>query len=700
VIGVDRAASTPTSRSRRALATASATLVALAVALPAALSPAAAGAAEQPQAAVADGAAWLASRQQPTGAVPGFGGDWSMTAFAAAGIDAGSVRANGAAYSVRDFYHRRVWTGGPGSGSDWLTPSTTLAYGNLVRLATDYERAIIAAWAGGLDPARLSARQNLVAQLAGIYHPRPVTPDDPDVGPTEGSFGSPALFNGAVFGLLALERVADADRPRVPRALLHRIVRTIAGNRHDDGGWTFKRVTSQADRDERSDPELTAATLAALCRAGVAADDPLVADGFGFLRGRLRADGAIAPDYSATSDTDVTSWVVQAAHACGMGDTWPAGLPDGHPTPTAFLLDRQRPDGSFRATADDDNPADDVNTTQAAVGALAGGADDGAAGRAGFGADPPAGASWSAPRVARGTTVPLTLAIVAGDEDDDDPDVDVRLCRVDAPVGSTVVELLQRAASQASPPGCVTDLALTPDQAAVASLNGESAPAGRQWSTRRDGGPVTVAGSDREVCHGDTVSVFLAPVAAAESAGPSCPNVASDPDPYVPDPPAPDPGPGTTPGPPGPQPAPGTTPTPAPPPAPTPEADLPRAPATAKLPRVSLRISSARLTKSGRMTVRVGCPRKGAPREGCRVVLTASSRHRSWQDGALTRKRIGGRTTTVERGRTRTIRFRVKAAFRRDLRRAGRRSVRVEARIRTRDGATGPTRTAQRRVRR
>jgi len=116
-----------------------------------------------------------------------------------------------------------------------------------------------------------------------------------------------------------------------------------------------------------------------------------------------------------------------------------------------------------------------------------------------------------------------------------------------------------------------------------------------------------------------------------------------------------------------------------------------------RLPRVRVRVSSSRLTRGGRLTVRVGCPRSG-PTDGCRVALTASSRFRAWQDGALTRKRIGSRTITVKPGRTVTARMAVTPSFRRDLRRAGRRSVRVQARIRTKAGDEGPSRNASRRL--
>ena len=44
------------------------------------------------EAAKANAVQWIKKQQEPTGQIPGFGGDWTATAFAAAGVDVAGVR--------------------------------------------------------------------------------------------------------------------------------------------------------------------------------------------------------------------------------------------------------------------------------------------------------------------------------------------------------------------------------------------------------------------------------------------------------------------------------------------------------------------------------------------------------------------------------------------------------------------------------
>src|SRR5579872_1199685 len=98
----------------------------------------------QAQAAAARGAQWIASQQEADGDLGSFGGDWSMTALAASGVNAADVRTSALDPSAQDFYLASWTSEGPGGA------------------ATDDERAILTGYAGGLQTARLGAQTNLI----------------------------------------------------------------------------------------------------------------------------------------------------------------------------------------------------------------------------------------------------------------------------------------------------------------------------------------------------------------------------------------------------------------------------------------------------------------------------------------------------------------------------------------------------------
>ena len=126
---------------------------ALAVALVAA-TPATASPPDPVDEAVERGVGWLRAQQDPlTGEIAGFGGDWSLGALAAAGVDAAAVR-SGDGPSAQSFYLGHWTTGGDDPWQNWTAPSGAPDG----RPATDYERALLHAHAGGLQVTRLSRR--------------------------------------------------------------------------------------------------------------------------------------------------------------------------------------------------------------------------------------------------------------------------------------------------------------------------------------------------------------------------------------------------------------------------------------------------------------------------------------------------------------------------------------------------------------
>lgn len=630
---------------------------------------------QEMQAAVALGAAYLPTVQKDDGNLPGFGGDWALTSLAAAGVDAGTVRLTPVAPSAQDYF-LGVWTGGPSSNDDWTSPSGQkpgASPGTLRRPATDYERALLLAHAAGLPPTRLSADQNLVAQLAGIYRGRPAVPDGPDVGRSEGNFGSVGLFNGTVYGLLSLSRTA------VPQVLLDTIAQTIVSNQHDDGGWTFSRVTSAPARAGKSDIDMTGAALAALCDAGAGAADPVVERGVAFLASKLAADGSFASSYTSSGNTDSAAWATSGLNACGIDPNGPRFTSGAGKTPIDFLLGVQFKDGpdagAFRYLPTDTRP--NYYASQDAVRALAGES---------FSAQPKT--VRAAPAVADGTVVPQAIVIDAGT--DSTGERDLRFCRVYAPTGASVAELLQQAATTAEPAGCVTGLDVR--AGSVEALNGVSGDrALRRWLVRLDGGAARVAGP-QPVCHGQIVSLYIGRTSDATSAAaPSC--SAGPVDPGIG---GPDPGTGTgtdTPQPPSPeQPSPGGS-------HPTvvlqPATTVP--PVLAGLAVVGSGAKQQRAVRPdrrGRIRVTLDCP-SDAGANGCWSIVTAQAKVRLTPRGEARERRVGGRTIAVASGKRRTITVQLNAALRRDLQRAGKRAVRLQVRTRGAGAAATGTRTVR-----
>ena len=201
-------------------------LVATCVAV-ALLAPSAAAAATQEEIdqSVAEGVAWMRTQQNiTTGQITGFGGDYALSALAAAGVHAADVGTP----SAQDFY-AGLWAG------QTAASSTAILFGH----------------AAGLDVQRLSESTNLVALIAAAYNRG---------GELDGSFGNGAT-NLNAFTALALARVGAPSgraregqrlpaRPAAPRRRLgrrpcqHRRAARRGGQRRHD-----RRRARRAVRD-------------------------------------------------------------------------------------------------------------------------------------------------------------------------------------------------------------------------------------------------------------------------------------------------------------------------------------------------------------------------------------------------------------------------------------------------------------------
>ena len=433
--------------------------------------------------------AWLRTQQGPNqfepeepydGGIPGFGGDWAATAFAATGADtAGVVNPTYGPGSLQDHllaeYTSELWTGLPGT--------TFLG-------ATDYQRAALVAYAAGLDPARLSADSNLPAQIAGTWD-----------GAT-GSFG-PASANGTAFGILALRHTP------VPAWALAPAVAFLRRTQHDDGGWEFAAALTPEQKEAPGAPDMTGAAIAALCEAGVPAYDPQVAAGIAFLKKSLTPDGGFEYPFGGPN-TDSNAWAVSGLNACGIDPQSAEWTSTAGKTPVDYMLANQIATAGPEAGSFGYNEPSGANlyVTQDSIRALAGGV---------FTATPPS--LRTPPAVAAGTPVRHLVAIRLGAEN-------VRMCEVTAPVGASLTALLEAGATNSVPAGCITGLEV--DGGRLGSLDGVAREGSDEaWLARLDRGPAAVAGS-QSVGFGDAVALWIG-AAPASSGSPGGGSTATGP---------------------------------------------------------------------------------------------------------------------------------------------------------------------------
>jgi hypothetical protein len=413
-----------------------------------ALAPAGASAATPAEvsAAAESTVSWIRGEQAPTtGALPGVAGEWSMSALAAAGVSPAEVRGPSLGAPSLDDYFLSEWTSAP-----FTEPTDpNLNQNPSLHGAEDFARVVLNAFAGGLVPSALSAEGNAVAQLASLYR-------------FGGSYGHDETVSETAFGTLAMNVV------EAPRALLAKSAEYFRRNQDADGGWTFTAGNPGAE----SSVETTGVTLAALCTTGATAADPAVSRGVAFLESRFDPDTGAFETFLGP-DADANAWALDGLRTCEI-DTGeaPWTTPLGK-SPADYLLSLQRTSGpnagsfEFEAGEGEGEAQLDLDATQNALRALTSGS---------FYASPPV--FVGGPSVPAGTPVPLTLLI-------DNGRGSPRLCRIVAPTGSTIVEVLEAAETEASGTElpCVAGLTLN-QEGVLTGLNGTGNTSTGQWVVR------------------------------------------------------------------------------------------------------------------------------------------------------------------------------------------------------------------------
>lgn len=411
------------------------------------------------------------SSGEKAGEIPGFGGDWALTSLAAAGVAAADVNKAGAeGKDARSWYEKLV------GASTWPGEGAT---------STDFERAALLSYAAGIDPARVSKRQNLIAKVASYYQPE-----------SPGYYGS--TFNATVFGLLVLGEVKTTGGVRrVPAIVLEQAIAAVEANQHTDGGWTWEKAAgSEAALKKASEPDLTGAAMAALCGAGVANTATTIVNAKKYLVSIFqKGSGAFKSEFG--NNTDSNAWAVDGLKACGVdpqGSEF-TGTGGTKPTPLNYLINQQVAGGGFKYTT---GSSAEQYASQDAVRALGSGR---------FTAVPPtpsSGPQWKGvTEFGSGETETTSLALVINNGSSA-----LKICSVTlAPKAATttLTTVLTAAVAATTPASCVTGFLPASGEGAITQINSFPAVPAERWKISIDGGGLETASRNTTIHVGDTI---------------------------------------------------------------------------------------------------------------------------------------------------------------------------------------------------
>lgn len=424
------------------------------------------------EASLSKGVSYLKSSQLSSG---GFESDWDLSALAAGGTAAANVKKAGAETDARTWYRELV---GNETATKW--PAEVIP--------TEYERAALNAYAAGIEPARVSKTQNLIAGVASFYQPE-----------HPGYYGAPETFEGTIFGVLALaDAKTEEGTQRVPQALLEKSIAVIEANEHTDGGWNYQQAEgNETVRKSTSEPDTTGAAIAALCAAGATpSGNEAVKKGIAYLKSNLvNASGAFNSEFGV--NTDANAWAVSGLQACGVEPQEAGFTTVEKKTSIDFLISQQLSGGGFRYLTTGSSVSE--YSSQDAVRALAG---------AGFTATPPVPAEgleqwYAASNFSTSKTVKSPLALIVNNGTGT-----LKVCSVSvAPEASTTtLEVVVKAAEAASTPAaCVTSHASESGTKAITQINAYPSTPAPEWDVSINGGVQEQAKMTKVIHLGDTI---------------------------------------------------------------------------------------------------------------------------------------------------------------------------------------------------
>ncbi|HEV7938761.1 MAG TPA: hypothetical protein VGP18_12170 [Solirubrobacteraceae bacterium] len=428
------------------------------------------------EASVGKGVTYLEGLQETSG---GFSSDWDINSLAAAHVAAANVKKVGAETDARTWYRKLV---GNETATKWPKEA----------LVTEYERAALVAYAAGIDPARVSKTQNLIAGIASYYQPE-----------SPGYYGPPGNFNGTVFALLAL---ADAKTTggvqRVPNVLFKKSIEAIEKNQHTDGGWAWEKAEgNEAKLKAAAEPDITGAAMAALCNAHVESSSSVVKKAEAYLKSLLTAsNGAFSSEFGA--NTDSNAWAVQGLDACGIDPQGTEFTASGtKKTPIDFLISQQLTSGTTAGAFRYLTSGSTANeySSQDAVRALAG---------AGFTVAPPTPTGgleqWFAESgfsLSEGVKSQLTLVV-------NNESSALKVCSVSVEpkaATTTLGKVLEAAVKGTIPSECVTGFNSEAGTEAISQISGYPSTPNALWDYSTDGASEAQAKSSTPVHLGDTI---------------------------------------------------------------------------------------------------------------------------------------------------------------------------------------------------
>jgi hypothetical protein len=439
------------------------------------LAPATASATATPteiSSSLSKGVEYLKGLQKESGEIAGFGGDWALTSLAAAGVAPADVNKTG-----KEGKDARSWYEGVVGVPTWPGEGA---------VSTDFERAALLSYAAGIDPARVSKRQNLIAKVASYYEPA-----------SPGYYG--ATFNATVFGLLALAgSKTTTGGQRIPQVALDQAVTAVKANQHTDGGWTWVKAAGNEELLKKaSEPDMTGAAMAALCTAGVKNTEATIVNAKNYLISKfVKASGAFESEFGV--NTDSSAWAVDGLKACGI-DPQGTGFIGPKPkenTPINFLISQQVSGGGFRYLTSGSTA--ESYASQDAVRAL---------GSGGFTATPPAptsGPQWKGvTEFATGEAETTSLALIV-----DNGSSPLKICSVSlAPKATTttLATVLNAAVAGTTPASCVTGFLPSSGEGAITQVNGFPTTPAERWKISIDGAANETARRNTTIHVGDTL---------------------------------------------------------------------------------------------------------------------------------------------------------------------------------------------------
>jgi hypothetical protein len=275
--------------------------------------------------------------------------------------------------------------------------------------------------------------------------------------------------------------------------VLEESIAAVRANQHKDGGWTYAKSAGNPTAEAQpSEPDMTGASMAALCGAGVKSTDPAIEAGKAYLASIFIPEtGAFA--YPFGVNTDSVAWAVDGLKACGID---PQAVPftnvTYNKTPIDFLRSQQVTGGGFRYGTT--GTAAEEYASQDAARAL---------GSGGFTATPPkpaGGVQWKGATEFPPKTETAGLALVV--RDGVHP---LKVCSVTFAPGATTSTLgtvLKAAVAGTTPTGCLTSYT---GSTAITQINAYPTTPEERWYLSIDGGAEAKATLTSAIHVGDTI---------------------------------------------------------------------------------------------------------------------------------------------------------------------------------------------------